>query len=108
MKVTLSLVFVLAATLVAYSPVLFNFFNGDDFVHLTWLNDAIANPELIWRNFHSSWLDGTTTRFYRPLISVFMVSDYLIWGANGLGFRITNLLCHGVSTIFIFLIVSHL
>ncbi|MBI4533349.1 MAG: hypothetical protein HY711_05315 [Candidatus Melainabacteria bacterium] len=108
LKIILSLGLILAATLIAYSPVLFNFFNGDDFVHLTWLKDAITNQSLIWKNFYSSWLDGTTTRFYRPLISIFMVSDYLIWGVNGLGFRITNLLCHGLSTIFIFLIVSHL
>lgn len=94
------------ATIAAYSPVLFNFFAGDDFVHLTWLSDAVKNPELIWRNFHSSWLDGTTTRFYRPLISVFMVWDYLLWGGNGLGFHLTNLACHLASTVFLFLIVS--
>jgi hypothetical protein len=96
---------IVLAGLVAYSPVLFNFFNGDDFVHLTWLTDAVKNSELIWRNFHSSWLDGTTTRFYRPLISVFMVGDYLVWGANGLGFHLTNLACHLASSILLFFIV---
>lgn len=99
---------ILLATALAYGPVYFNFFNGDDFVHLTWLKDAVKNPELIWRNFHSAWLDGTTARFYRPLISVFMVSDYLIWGVNGLGFRLTNLACHALSTIFLCLIVSRI
>ena len=95
---------IVAATLLCYSPVLFNFFNGDDFVHLTWLAQAIHNPEIVWRNFHTSWLDGTTTKFYRPLISVFMVSDYALWGVNGLGFRITNLMFHLSSTLFIYLI----
>ena len=102
------LLLVIAATILAYGPVLFNFFNGDDFVHLYWLKDAIKNPELIWRNFHSSWLDGTTTRFYRPLISIFMVTDYLVWGLNGLGFHITNLLFHIASTVLIFFIVKNL
>ncbi len=102
------LVLVLAATIIAYGPVLFNFFNGDDFVHLTWLKDAVKNPEMIWRNFHSSWLQGTTTRFYRPLISVFMVTDYLAWGINGLGFHITNLLFHIASTVLVFFIVKNL
>jgi len=106
--VILLLVMILAATAVSYSPVLFNFFAGDDFVHLTWLKDAIKNHELIWRNFHSSWLDGTTTRFYRPLISVFMVSDYALWGLDGLGFHLTNLLCHLASTTLLFLIVRRL
>jgi len=93
---------VVIATIAAYYPVLFNFFLGDDFVHLTWLKDAVKQPELIWRNFHSSWLDGTTTRFYRPLISVFMVTDYLGWGINGLGFHITNVLFHLTATVFLF------
>lgn len=93
---------VVIVTVIGYWPVLFDFFLGDDFVHLTWLKDAVKNPELIWRNFHSSWLDGTTTRFYRPLISVFMVTDYLGWGINGLGFHITNLLFHLTATVFIF------
>ena len=95
-------------TFVAYLPVLFNFFAGDDYVHLTWLATAINHLELVWRNFYTSWLDGTTTKFYRPLISVFMISDYAIWGVNGLGFRLTNIAFHLTSTVFIFLIVDRL
>ncbi|MBX9722889.1 MAG: hypothetical protein K2X81_15920, partial [Candidatus Obscuribacterales bacterium] len=110
------LVAVCAITIICYSPILFNFFAGDDYVHLTWLHrvikdlstKVISDPELIWRNFHSSWLDGTTTKFYRPLISVFMVSDYELWGLNGLGFHITNLLFHLASTIFIFFTAKNL
>lgn len=95
---------ILAFTTSAYASVLFNFFAGDDFVHLTWLSQAVKHPELIWRNFHSSWLDGTTTKFYRPLISVFMVSDYLVWGLNGLGFHLTNLIFHLISTASLFFV----
>jgi protein O-mannosyl-transferase len=104
----LALILIALATVAAYSPVLFNFFAGDDFVHLTWLRQAVHQPELIWRNFHSSWLDGTTTKFYRPLISVFMVTDYLGWGINGLGFHITNLLFHLAGTGFLYLIIREL
>lgn len=93
---------VVLLTVLAYSPVLFNFFVGDDFVHLIWLKEAVKNPELIWRNFHSNWLEVSTTRFYRPLISVFMVTDYLVWGINGLGFHITNLLFHLCATVLLF------
>lgn len=92
------------ATVLAYLPVMFNFFAGDDFVHLTWLKQAVVYPQLIWKNFYSSWLDGTTTKFYRPLISVFMVSDYMLWGLNGLGFHITNLLFHLTSTVVLFFV----
>ncbi|MBU6452670.1 MAG: hypothetical protein KGS72_12865 [Cyanobacteria bacterium REEB67] len=102
------LVVALLITAVAYRPVLFNFFAGDDFVHLIWLQQAVLHPELIWRNFHTSWLDGTTTKFYRPLISVFMVSDYVLYNRNGLGFHLTNLFFHLGSVFFIFLICRHL
>jgi hypothetical protein len=102
------LVVALTITAVAYRPVLFDFFAGDDFVHLIWLQQAVQHPDLIWRNFHTSWLDGTTTKFYRPLISVFMVSDYLLYNRNGFGFHLTNLLFHMTSVLFIFLICRHL
>lgn len=95
-------------TIAAYWPVLFNFFAGDDFVHLIWLKDAVVKHELIWRNFHSSWLDGTTTKFYRPLISIFMVSDYVLFNKNGLGFHWTNLTFHLLSVVSIFYIGRHL
>ena len=98
----------LIITAVAYQPVIFNFFAGDDFVHLIWLQQAVKHTELIWRNFHTSWLDGTTTKFYRPLISVFMVSDYVLYNRDGIGFHITNLLFHMTSVLFIFLTGRHL
>lgn len=93
---------------IAYSSVLFNWFVGDDFVHLAWLKDAVKNPELIVRNFHSSWLDGTTTKFYRPLISVFMVTDYLISGTNGISFHLTNLFFLLASSILLYFIVREI
>lgn len=96
--------FALVLTFVGYMPILFDFFAGDDYVHLIWLKEAVKHPELIWRNFHTSWLDGTTTKFYRPLISVFMVSDYVLWNHSAIGFHLTNLLFHMASTAFIFLI----
>ncbi len=102
--VPLLVAIVALSTFLCYLPVLFNFFAGDDFVHLTWLKQAVVYPQLIWKNFHSSWLDGTTTKFYRPLISVFMVTDYMTWGLNGLGFHITNLLFHLTSTITLFFV----
>lgn len=99
------LVFIIAlATFLCYLPVLFNFFCGDDFVHLTWLKQAMGYPTLIWKNFYSSWLDGTTTKFYRPLISIFMVTDYMAYGLNGLGYHITNLLFHLTSTVVLFFV----
>lgn len=107
-QIELLLLIIVVATVIGYYPVLFDFFNGDDFVHLDWLSLAVRYPELIWKNFYSSWLDGTITKFYRPLISIFMVTDYLVWRTNGLGFHITNLVFHLLSTGFVFGIVYRL
>jgi hypothetical protein len=96
---------ILAATIYGYHAVIANFFNGDDFVHLSWLSQAVKNPDLIWRNFHSAWLDISTARFYRPLISLFMLSDYVLWKGNGIGFHLTNLFCHLLNTILLWLII---
>jgi len=97
-----------AITVLAYSPVLFNFFCGDDFVHLDWLSKAIDHPEMLLRNFNHNWLDIATCRFYRPLISVFMYTDYLIWRTNGFGFHLTNVLFHIANSILVFAICSQL
>jgi len=91
-----------------YSPVVINAFNGDDFVHLTWLAQAVHQPELVWRNFHSAWLDITTAKFYRPLISLFMLADYIVWKGNGIGFHLTNLLSHLINVCFLWLILRQL
>jgi hypothetical protein len=108
-RFTLAMLLAIAAlTVLCYSSVLFDYFVGDDYVHLTWLKQAAVDPQLIWKNFYSSWLDGVTTKFYRPLISVFMVSDYLLWRTNGLGFHITNLVFHLLSALGLFGIVGQL
>jgi protein O-mannosyl-transferase len=97
----LSAAVLLSVSLIGYHNVLFNFFCGDDFVHLIWLHRAQSHPELLWQNFHSNWLEVPTTKFYRPIISVFMFIDYALWKANGLGFHITNLAFHFLSSLFL-------
>jgi putative flippase GtrA len=102
------LILIAAMTTAAYWPILGDFYHGDDYIHLTWLPKAVAQPELIWRNFHSTWLDGFSAQFYRPLISVFNVFDYVLWRGNGIGFHVTNLVCHLASVLFLFLIVKEI
>src|SRR5271170_7365735 len=102
------LILIAALTTAAYSPILGDFYHGDDYIHLTWLPKAVAQPELIWRNFHTTWLDGFSAQFYRPLISVFNVFDYVLWRGNGIGFHVTNLVCHLASVLFLFLIVKEI
>lgn len=98
----------LLAIYLAYQKVLFNVFFGDDYDYLPWLKLAMGQPEVIWRNFHTSWMDNQSTLFYRPLITASMALEYFIWGPNGLLFRITNLGCLFLGSLFIGLTVTDL
>jgi hypothetical protein len=100
----LQVAILLIITVLIYSPVLFNFFVGDDFVHLAWLSKCKADPSLLLRNFNHNWLDVVTVKFYRPVISVFMFLDYLVWRTNGFGFHVTNLIFHVINTLLVFFI----
>jgi Dolichyl-phosphate-mannose-protein mannosyltransferase len=100
-----ALLLIACVTVAVYAPVIADFFHGDDYIHLTWLPKAVEHPDLIWRNFYTSWLDGFYAQFYRPLISVFNVCDYVVWHGNGVGFHLTNLASHLVATLFLFLMV---
>ncbi|HEY9680496.1 MAG TPA: hypothetical protein V6C86_02795 [Oculatellaceae cyanobacterium] len=76
----------------AYKCVVQKSFLGDDHVHLVWLREAVKDPSLVLRNFASNWLYAwTTPKCYRPMISVFMFTDFLVWHRNAVGFHITNL-----------------
>jgi hypothetical protein len=88
----LPILLIVASAFIVYRSTLFNFFCGDDYIHVEWLTRAIHDPSLIWRNFYGTWLDDRCAVYYRPLVSVSFVIDYLIWQENGLGFRITNIL----------------
>lgn len=102
---SVAVVFLVAAliyTAMCYSPVCVNAFLSDDYLHVTWLRDAAANPQLVLRNFYTSWLDGSSAKFYRPLISVFMFTDYKLWGADARGFHLTNILFHLAGATFLF------
>jgi len=90
----ISIAILIVATVVAYSPVLQNIFNGDDYGHLAWVYKAAADPNLVLQNFYSSWMGVFTTYFYRPLAAVFMYTDYCIWGTNAFGYHLTSLLFH--------------
>lgn len=81
-----AVVVLVIATFVAYSPVLFNFFAGDDFAYLPWLRAGMHDPQVVWRNFYHPWMDSRLTEFYRPLSTTVMAGEYFIWGANGLVF----------------------
>lgn len=86
-----------------YSPVFFNAFVADDFMHVSWLHQAAQQPELLLRNFHTPWLDVQSARFYRPLISITLFCDYMLWHDNATGYHVSNAVFNGLTGMFMFL-----
>lgn len=91
-----------------YSPAIVNAFHGDDFLHVQWLTRASHDNQLIWDNFVGPWMGATAVKFYRPLVSVTLFADYLLWDFNAAGFHLTNVLYHMASAVCLFFIGQRL
>ena len=108
LRTPVALILLSLFTFFVFQPVVFDWFGGDDFVHLQWLERLEKQPELLWRNFVSNWLDIPTTSFYRPLVSVSLALDYLLWKQNGIGNHITNVVLHGLCSLFLYGVVAEI
>lgn len=91
-----------------YAPIIQNFFVSDDWTHVVWLRRAVVDPELLLRNFHACWLDIQSCQFYRPIISVTLFLDYLLWKENAIGYHVTNVAFHAASAIFLYFLLSQI
>lgn len=99
--IIVSLIFV--ASFLPFLMNLNNQFVSDDwnFLDLVAMSDRplLDNFSL---NTYGEQVGGT----YRPMVNIFWVLNYRIWGLNSFGFHITNLFFHGLNAILIFLLVS--
>lgn len=91
-----------------YAPAIVNAYHGDDFLHVQWLTRASHDTKLIWDNFIGPWMGAATVKFYRPLVSVTLFADYLLFNFNAAGFHVTNVLYHMSSVICLFFIGQRL
>lgn len=91
-------------TILCYHRSLSGYFLADDLLHVAFLTEVFkGHPELLVQNFHSNWVQAQGTQFYRPMISLTLAFDYLVWGANAFGFHLTNLLLEITSTFLLYL-----
>lgn len=95
----------LALNLAVHWQTLNGYFLADDFVHVAWLKEVFnGHPELVVKNFYSTWLQTEGTNFYRPFISVTLVIDRLLFGGSAFGYHLTNLLYQCISTVGLYLV----
>jgi len=91
--------------LIVHWQTLDGYFLADDFVHVAWLKEVFnGHPEMVLKNFYTTWLQTEGTNFYRPFISVTLVIDRLLFGGTAAGYHLTNLIYQCVSTIGLYLV----
>lgn len=85
-------------------------FLHDDWLHLDYVARAVSKGD--WSdflaNFHGNWGGSDLMLSYRPLISLSLLIDFLVYKTNALGFHITNLLLTSCCCLFVALIASEL
>src|SRR5579883_2817760 len=65
-----SLIVLLLVNFFIYRETVDGYFLADDFVHVAFLQQVFhGHPELLAKNFYSTWMQTEGTQFYRPFIS---------------------------------------
>ena len=85
-------------------------FLHDDWLHLDYVARAVLNGDArdLLANFYSNWGGSDLMSSYRPLISLSLLFDFLVFKTNALGFHLTNILITCGCCLFVALIASEL
>ncbi len=95
---------------VIYGPTLNIGFLHDDFLHLDYVSRAILKGDThdLLANLYSNWGGSDLMRSYRPLVSISLLLDFILYRANAFGFHLTNLILTCACSLFVALIASEL
>jgi hypothetical protein len=95
-------------TFLAYGRALSGYFLGDDLDFLyyvaRWTEEGTLFPTLM-REFLSPQERGGF--FYRPITLLSYGLDYLLWGANPVGWHLVNLILHIANALLLWVLVDH-
>jgi len=98
-------ILVFLVPLIYYWPVLNSGFVSDDYFYhwvFNWtIRDYVQQISLISQG-------NLSYPFFRPIVFLSFQIDYLIWGADSVGFHFTNLLIHSTNTILLFYLARRL
>ena len=98
-----------AVCILSFVPSLHVGFLLDDFLHIDYIYRALhGSPSDFLHNFYGNWANSPVMLSYRPLVSVSLFIDYLIWGANAFGFHLTNLILYWGCSLMVGLIALEL
>jgi tetratricopeptide (TPR) repeat protein len=98
---------ILLVAAAVYVNILPNDFVMDDFFHIhenSWIKFPRFIPEIFTTSFWG--VDGGKTSFYRPLIYMFFMAGYQLFGLQAWGYHLFNILLHGGASVLVFLLVE--
>lgn len=99
----------LAVSLFSFAPSLQVGFLLDDFLHIDYIYRALhGSPDDFLHNFYGNWANSPLMLSYRPLVSLSLFLDYLLWGTNSFGFHLTNTLLYWACSLMVGLIALEL
>jgi tetratricopeptide (TPR) repeat protein len=96
-------VIIAAACFLAYSPAIKGDFLWDDTKYVV-NNPLLSAPDGLWR----IWFSTDVPSQYFPLIYTTFRIEYRLWGLNPIGYHVTNISLHIISSILLWLILRRL
>jgi hypothetical protein len=86
-----------------YARTLDGWFLSDDvMIGIVLPDGARVDWDHVRRTFATDWGGGSHMGYYRPLVIVTQAIDAALWGLDPRGFRLTNVLLHGLSGFLLF------
>src|SRR3990172_9279629 len=102
-------IIILLISLSVYCNTLFNGFVMDDYPNVLrnkWIKDIKYIPEIFSSNFWE--LSGEKTSFYRPLVHIIYMINYIFFGLKPWSFHLVNILFHSGTSLLVFFITAQI
>lgn len=94
-----------------YLNTLNNSFVYDDTMQVlqnSWIRDVRNLPEIFSKSAWGFQSERAHSNYYRPLMHIFYMIDYHLFGLNPRGFHLVNVLFHTANSLLIFFVASSL
>jgi len=92
-----------------FSRTLGTYFLADDFGEIAYVSRIAAGDlGMLVANFTGNYMQIPSMSVWRPWLLISLLTDFIIWGANPLGYYLTNLLSYVVVCLNLYLFVRNL
>jgi len=107
----LSILIILLVGFLVYLPILRNGFVWDDeeqIVNNPYIKSFTNLPQIFKGSTFASGGAGLTGWYYKPLMSLWFMFNYRLWGLNSIGFHLSQLILHLINCVLIFILFQKL